>query len=99
GGLPRETIEQALGQALIDGARLAATDADVDAPLAPGMLAPHYPPPAVLRLAVRNVDPGEALLAFGSDLPPGADQAPAMRNLSPTGDLIEAAANLFSDLR
>jgi L-threonylcarbamoyladenylate synthase len=99
GGLPRETIEQALGQALIDGSRLAATDADVDAPLAPGMLASHYAPRAPLRLAVRNVDPGEALLAFGSDLPPGADQASAMRNLSPAGDLIEAAANLFSHLR
>jgi L-threonylcarbamoyladenylate synthase len=99
GGLPRETIEHALGHALIDGSRLAAADADADAPLAPGMLASHYAPRAPLRLDAQNVAPGEALVAFGPDLPPGAAQAMAMRNLSPTGDLVEAAANLFSHLR
>ena len=42
---------------------------------------------------------GEALLAFGPELPPGAELAARMLNLSPRGDLIEAAANLFSHLR
>ncbi len=46
-----------------------------------------------------NVAPGEALLAFGADLPPGAAHAAAMLNLSERGDLVEAAANLFSHLR
>ena len=41
---------------------------------------------------------GEALLAFGAALPAGA-RAHASLNLSPRGDLIEAAANLFSHLR
>ena len=39
---------------------------------------------------------GEALLAFGSDVPATAGP---MMNLSATGDLIEAAANLFTALR
>jgi L-threonylcarbamoyladenylate synthase len=38
----------------------------------------------------------EALLAFGPDPPPHI--GPAI-NLSPTGDLFEAAANLFAALR
>jgi L-threonylcarbamoyladenylate synthase len=42
------------------------------------------------------VRPGEALLAFGSDAPAGAV---ASLNLSPAGDLAEAAANLFAMLR
>jgi L-threonylcarbamoyladenylate synthase len=45
------------------------------------------------------VRPGEALLAFGADLPPGAGQAAAVLNLSGRSDLIEAATNLFSHLR
>jgi L-threonylcarbamoyladenylate synthase len=32
-------------------------------------------------------------------LPPGASQCALMRNLSGAGDVVEAAANLFSHLR
>jgi L-threonylcarbamoyladenylate synthase len=39
------------------------------------------------------------LLAFRQTLPAGADLAAVVLNLSPQGDLIEAAANLFSHLR
>jgi L-threonylcarbamoyladenylate synthase len=46
-----------------------------------------------------GVDAGEALLAFGPLLPPGAAGAAQVLNLSARGDLIEAAANLFSHLR
>jgi L-threonylcarbamoyladenylate synthase len=100
GGLPRQQIERAIGRRLTDAPpSAAARDADEDAPLAPGMLASHYAPHARLRLNARNVEPGEALLAFGPAVPPGADRALAMRNLSARGDLIEAAANLFSHLR
>src|SRR5581483_11157062 len=62
-------------------------------------LASHYAPRARLRLDADEVFAGEALLAFGADLPPGADRAARVLNLSPRGDLIEAAANLFSHLR
>ncbi|HEY1475216.1 MAG TPA: L-threonylcarbamoyladenylate synthase [Pseudolabrys sp.] len=86
GGLPREQIERVLGQPLA-----VATIAD-DAPLAPGMLSSHYAPKAHLRLDADTARDGETLLAFGPA--PGATL-----NLSTRGDLIEAAANLFSHLR
>jgi L-threonylcarbamoyladenylate synthase len=89
GGVPREAIEAALGAALAT-----APLAD-DAPVAPGMLASHYAPKAALRLDADGAENDEALLAFGT--------APAFSgvtlNLSPRGDLVEAAANLFSHLR
>jgi L-threonylcarbamoyladenylate synthase len=59
------------------------------------MLTSHYAPKAVLRLDADTAQPGEALLAFG----PAPASSGAMFNLSPRGDLIEAAANLFSHLR
>ncbi len=58
---------------------------------APGQLASHYAPRAALRLDARQALPGEAHLGFGAiegDL-----------NLSPSGDLAQAAANLFGHLR
>ena len=67
-----------------------------DRPLSPGQLASHYAPAAVLRLEATSVAPGEALLAFGRNVPP--HDGP-MINLSAAGDLIEAAASLFSALR
>jgi L-threonylcarbamoyladenylate synthase len=63
------------------------------------MLASHYAPVTRLRLDAGTVEPHEALLAFGPTLPPGAAQAVALLNLSPAGDLVEAAANLFAHLR
>ena len=47
----------------------------------------------------RACNAGEALLAFGPALPAGAERAARVLNLSSRGDLIEAAANLFSHLR
>jgi len=67
--------------------------------IAPGRLASHYAPRARLRLDAASVKPGEALLAFGPARIPGAEAAALTLNLSPRGDLIEAAARLFSDLR
>jgi L-threonylcarbamoyladenylate synthase len=52
-----------------------------------------------LRLNVDRVAPEEALLAFGRTLPEGGKAAAKTLNLSARGDLIEAAANLFSHLR
>jgi L-threonylcarbamoyladenylate synthase len=97
GGVPREAIEKILDRPLA-GAPVEPATAD-DAPLAPGMLASHYAPRSPLRPDARRVEPGEALLAFGPSHPEGAANATVMLNLSSRGDLIEAAANLFSHLR
>ena len=94
GGVGRAAIERELGRPLGEPEQ-----AQADAPQAPGMLASHYAPATRLRLNAQNVEPHEALLAFGPNLPPGAAQAVATLNLSRGGDLIEAAANLFAHLR
>jgi L-threonylcarbamoyladenylate synthase len=94
GAVARADIESVLGTKLLDPAAN-----NPAAPRAPGMLAQHYAPAAVLRLDARDVRPGEALLAFGLPLPPGSDKAAAVINLSEHGDLVEAAARLFSALR
>ena len=97
GGLSRERIEAVLGMPLARPPVEAGSDDDK--PLAPGMLASHYAPRARVRLGAREVAPGEALLAFGSERLPGMEGAAAVMNLSPSGDLDEAAANLFGYLR
>ena len=88
GGLPREKIEAALGQPL------ALAPFSDETPLSPGMLSSHYAPKARLRLDAEAAGENEALLAFGP-----APKAGVSLNLSLRGDLIEAAANLFSHLR
>jgi L-threonylcarbamoyladenylate synthase len=97
GGVPRQAIERALLRPLADPpAGIAAAD---DAPLAPGMLASHYAPRTPLRLDSERVESREALLGFGPKLAEGAERAVSVLNLSERGDLVEAAANLFSHLR
>jgi len=94
GGLDRAAIERVL-----DGT-LAAPPLDAGtAPIAPGLLASHYAPRAAVRLDAIDVRPGEACLAFGPTLPEGAETAVALENLSPTGNLDEAASVLFAALR
>lgn len=83
GALPREEIEAAIGRPIAQ----AAHDARI---AAPGMLASHYAPNATLRLDAASAEPGETYLGFGPGRP-----GP---NLSPAGDLREAARNLFSML-
>lgn len=76
------------------GAPVTAAAQDPNAPVeAPGQLATHYAPEAVLRLDVTAPDPGEVWVGFG----PGCDGAAL--SLSDTGDLAEAAARLFATLR
>jgi L-threonylcarbamoyladenylate synthase len=91
GAVPREAIAAVLGHPLSD-----ASAHDAAHPTSPGQLASHYAPSAALRLDARDVRPGEALLAFGGDVP--ASDGPLI-NLSPQGDLAEAAAGLFGALR
>ncbi len=97
GGLPRDDIERVLGRPLAESPTGIAPEDD--APLAPGMLASHYAPRTPLRLDAEHVAAGEALLAFGPTPADGNENAARVLNLSHRGDLIEAAANLFSHLR
>jgi L-threonylcarbamoyladenylate synthase len=94
GTIPRAVLESALNAPVED-----APVHGKDAPIAPGQLASHYATRAQIRLDVDEVQPGEALLAFGQPLPPGAERAAFTLDLSPRGDLVEAAANLFAHLR
>jgi L-threonylcarbamoyladenylate synthase len=91
GGLPQEDLEAILGPL----ARPLTRHGENEAPRAPGMLASHYAPALPLRLDAEWVDGSEALLAFGAQPLSGAAKT---INLSPTGDLTEAAANLFAAL-
>jgi L-threonylcarbamoyladenylate synthase len=97
GGLPRADIERVLGHPL--QSLPADAESDSGRPLAPGMLASHYAPRTPVRLNASDVHVGEALLAFGPAKVARAECASAMMNLSPRGDLAEAAANLFGYLR
>ncbi|MBY0407871.1 MAG: threonylcarbamoyl-AMP synthase, partial [Rickettsiales bacterium] len=63
--------------------------------LSPGMLESHYAPTLPVRLNATDVKPSEALLAFGNALP----GAGITCNISGSGNLQEAAANLFRMLR
>jgi L-threonylcarbamoyladenylate synthase len=86
GGVPREAIEAVLGHRLPDAR------ADADRPTSPGQLASHYAPRASLRLNATAARPDEVFVTFGASV--GAHQGD-MVALSESGDLIEAAANLF----
>lgn len=96
GGIARADLEACLGAPLTVAAGDAEADGDAVAPRSPGQLASHYAPRSRLRLGVDEPEPGEALLAFGPRVPPHTS---AMINLSPSGNLLEAAAGLFSALR
>ncbi len=85
GGIPAEDIEAVVGP-------LARPDPGA-APASPGMGSRHYAPGRPLRMNALSAGAGEALLAFGPDAPEGAP------NLSPTGNLEEAAANFFAMIR
>lgn len=91
GGVPAEDIEKVVGARLVRDAGPAIE--------APGMLASHYAPGAAVRLNAAEIFPGEALLAFGPSRAKGAENAVAVLNLSSTGNLREAAANLFAHLQ
>ena len=87
GAIPRDAIEK------IAGPLTQASETKIHSP---GQLASHYAPACPIRLHAQTVAPEEALLAFGPNPPCGARTT---LNLSPTGDLAEAAANLFAMLR
>jgi len=87
GALPRAKIEALVG-------RLQASTGETI--VSPGQMTSHYAPRAELRLDAQTVHCGEALLAFGPEVPMSVQ---LIRNLSPSADVREAAANLFAMLR
>ncbi len=86
GGVTRAQIEAVAGP-LVESAQ--------EAGRSPGRLARHYAPSAPLVLDVTAPATGQAYLAFG----PGAQEGSGVWNLSASGDLVEAAARLFTCLR
>ncbi len=90
GAIPHARIEAVLGTTI------ARAEGSSIRPHSPGQLESHYATRAPLRLNAHDVRDGEALLAFG---PNALATAGAAVNLSSKGDLVEAAANLFSALR
>ena len=91
GAIPREAIEAALARPLHSPAARAKT------PSAPGQLVSHYAPRARVRLEASEAQSDEAILDFAGALAGRA--ALARLDLSPSGDLAEAASNLFAYLR
>ena len=91
GPLTAERISAALPAARAPSAvREPAAPGTLDRPTAPGQLLSHYAPAKPLRLDATHAAPDEWLIGFG---PVAGDD-----DLSPAGDLIEAAARLFDAL-
>lgn len=86
GGTAVEEIEAFLGEKIL------ISDGDPNKPSAPGQLLKHYAPKNSLRINATRKQDNEFLIGFGNV--EGADL-----NLSPNGDLKEAAANLFAYMR
>lgn len=87
GGIPQIELEEFLGEPL---------SCDIshgEFPLSPGQLTHHYAPKQRVRLNAVAAGQYESLLAFGPRTPQNSNYC---LNLSPTGDLKEAAANLFA---
>ena len=93
GGVAAEEIEKATGLTVI---RPEGPAAIIEAP---GMLASHYAPGAAVRLNADHIEAGEALINFGSKSLKGIELSTAVFDLSPSGDLAEAASNLFDYLK
>ncbi|MEE6207783.1 MAG: L-threonylcarbamoyladenylate synthase [Alphaproteobacteria bacterium] len=85
GGTAKEDIEEFLGEKIL------ISDGNPNMPTAPGQLLRHYAPKNILRINVEIPETDEYFIGFGAlngDV-----------NLSPSGDLCEAASNLFAYLR
>ena len=87
GGIARADVERVLGAPLSEHDGAVAS---------PGMLASHYAPRGALRLDVAGAAPDEFVIGFGPNRPAG--DGLRRFELSPSGDLAEAARNLFAAL-
>ncbi len=90
---PGAVTAEALAEVLNERVPIETGAEDAAAPRSPGRLLSHYAPSLPVRRDAAAAEPGEALLGFGPAAPKEA------LNLSATGDLQEAAANLFAMLR
>lgn len=86
GGTSKEDLEKFLNEKVL------LSHGNPNQPSAPGQLLKHYAPSHPLRINAATRQPGEYFIGFGKI-------ADCNINLSPSGDLREAAANLFAYLR
>ncbi len=86
GGTAVEDLEEFLGEKIL------ISDGNPDKPSAPGQLLKHYAPKNSLRINATEKQDNEFLIGFGN-------VSNADLNLSPSGNLKEAAANLFAYMR
>lgn len=93
GGTTREALEAELGMRIAAGLHEGASI------IAPGQLTSHYAPQASIRLDATVLEPAEWGLDFAGQLANSAKASHRILDLSPQGDLREAAANLFSHMR
>ena len=104
GGTPREAIEALIGPVELPSENTRENAEETGAQLSPGLLKSHYAPrtPLILcrqgELALLPDIPGEGRLYFSSPGKNNDGAADRTRVLSETGDLAEAAANLFDML-
>ena len=84
GGVTKEKLEKKVNEKIID---LKHADFSEKSNISPGMLKKHYSPTVPLRINITNPRSDEILIGFGKKY-----KEP---NLSKSGDLDEAAANLF----
>lgn len=91
GAVARDEIEAVLGRPLADADAASGEEGRAS----PGQIESHYAPGSPIRLDATAVAEDEVLLAFGAHAP----KAKISMNLSASGNLTEAAANLFAMLR
>lgn len=84
GGVTKEKLEKKVNEKIID---ITNADFSEKSNISPGMLKKHYSPTVPLRINITNPRSDEILIGFGEKY-----KEP---NLSKSGDLDEAAANLF----
>lgn len=87
GGITKEQLEEVLGE------EVWVSDGNPDKPTSPGQMLKHYAPSKKFRINVVEPEEEELYIGFGEKYDFGE------MNLSKTGDLREAASNLFSYMR
>ena len=95
GGITQEMIRGATGVDPIDGGSNRKEGSHAK-PLSPGRMASHYAPSTPLRVDRKEADGDEVWIGFGPDPAPASM---ASFNLSVSGDIVEAAANLYAVMR
>ncbi len=96
GGVTLEELQETCGPVTVAGHD--GTGGSISRPNAPGQLTSHYAPSLPVRLEATDLKPHEAFLTFGTRQAEGASPALSL-DLSPDGNLEEAARRLFAALR